>query len=235
MTQVSSNLLDDLDVSMMRNDYEKFLELAPAIISEQYEIISWADEGYAHPFIKIIKKGTIYKEDKDGSNNSKNGIYIDVFPYDIFPENRKKQLSQGSVLMFVRAIIRAKCKCKTWKTHKGVNIVKYIKNIPIRVISIFLDKKTAVKLYEKTSIKYNREKSNYLFINGAFKYGEEIHNAECFSKFANYEFEGEYFKGPLNSDRFLKELYGDYMQLPPEEERYNRHMIVELSFGEENQ
>jgi lipopolysaccharide cholinephosphotransferase len=38
--------------------------------------------------------------------------------------------------------------------------------------------------------------------------------------------------GPMDYDAFLSSLYGDYMQLPPEDKRENRHQIMELDFGE---
>ena len=50
---------------------------------------------------------------------------------------------------------------------------------------------------------------------------------------ADYTFEGETFKGPKNNDKYLTSLYGDYMELPPEGERENRHQIIAIDFGEE--
>jgi hypothetical protein len=49
---------------------------------------------------------------------------------------------------------------------------------------------------------------------------------------ADYTFEGETFKGPKDYDKYLTALYGDYMQLPPEDQRENRHQIVAIDFGE---
>ena len=56
---------DDLDIGMFRQDYEKFLEIAPVSLREQYKIIDWnSDQSYPHPMGKVIKKGTLYKESK---------------------------------------------------------------------------------------------------------------------------------------------------------------------------
>ena len=57
--------------------------------------------------------------------------------------------------------------------------------------------------------------------------------AEIFSELADYSFEGETFKGLKDYDTYLRLFYGDYMQLPPEDQRENRHQIVEIDFGEE--
>ena len=45
-------------------------------------------------------------------------------------------------------------------------------------------------------------------------------------------FEDDTFSCPSGYVVYLESLYGDYMQLPPESERENRHSIVEVDFGE---
>ena len=50
-----------------------------------------------------------------------------------------------------------------------------------------------------------------------------------------YTFEGVTFPGPKEYDKFLTAMYGDYMQLPPEDQRENRHQIVQIDFGDEPQ
>jgi lipopolysaccharide cholinephosphotransferase len=47
-----------------------------------------------------------------------------------------------------------------------------------------------------------------------------------------YPFEEELFRGVKDYDSYLSLLYGDYMKLPPEDQRENRHQIVEVDFGE---
>ena len=49
---------------------------------------------------------------------------------------------------------------------------------------------------------------------------------------AQYSFEGVTFPGPKDYDSYLTAQYGDYMQLPPEGSRENRHQIVEIDFGD---
>jgi hypothetical protein len=59
------------------------------------------------------------------------------------------------------------------------------------------------------------------------------HERSCVEELADYSFEGVTFKCPKNYDNYLSALYGDYMELPPEGERENRHQIIEIDFGEE--
>ena len=49
---------------------------------------------------------------------------------------------------------------------------------------------------------------------------------------AEYPYGDTTFAGPKDYDAFLSCLYGDYMVLPPEDKRENRHQIQELDLGE---
>ena len=49
-----------------------------------------------------------------------------------------------------------------------------------------------------------------------------------------YLFEGELFPGPKDFDGFLRSIYGDYTQLPPEGTRENRHQIIMVDLGDGN-
>lgn len=40
------------------------------------------------------------------------------------------------------------------------------------------------------------------------------------------------FSIPQKYDEYLRRAYGEYMELPPENERENRHLIEEINFGE---
>ena len=49
------------------------------------------------------------------------------------------------------------------------------------------------------------------------------HRKECFEGTVDVEFEGYTFPAPAGYDEVLRDLYGDYMQLPPESERVTHH------------
>jgi hypothetical protein len=60
----------------------------------------------------------------------------------------------------------------------------------------------------------------------------DYYERSCVEELADYSFEGEIFKGPKDYHKYLTDLYGDYMTLPPEDQRENRHQIVQIDFGE---
>ena len=224
---------DDLDIGMLRSEYEKFLRVAPSELKEKYELIDWKSEKeYPHPMAKIIKKGTIYMEEAR-KDSGKQGIWVDILAYDNVPENPSLQKKQGRKITLYRGLIRAKCHLQTWTTHGGFNIYKWLRNLPFRILSIFYTKDKLVAQYEHTATLYNSSPAKSYFINGSSQYGKWFIPAECFHNFPEMEFEQELFKVPCGYDLYLKTAYGDYMKLPPESERENRHSIVKIDLGEQ--
>ena len=61
----------------------------------------------------------------------------------------------------------------------------------------------------------------------------DYYRAGIFDGYAQYPFEQDTFCGVKDYDGYLGSLYGDYMKLPPEDQRENRHQIVKVDFGQE--
>ena len=98
------------------------------------------------------------------------------------------------------------------------SIIKYFVRIyaKMRGSKYFLDEMEALKnLYPLDSSKYVAEMT--------WDPKTVLCKKEWFGDGAIVEFEGIKVKAPQNIDGFLKEYYGNYMQLPPEEERKPSH------------
>ncbi len=223
---------DDLDMAMMRNEYERFMQIAPQKLDSKYELITWKNEPmYPNQFSKVIKKGTVYREETR-HDDGKNGIYVDIFAYDHFPDDIKVRKIHGFKIMAYRAMIRAKCHTKMWTYQNHFYLGRWAKNLPFRFASLFYTKSSLVTKYEAEAQKYNNTETELLFPQGCTKYGRWVIPKKCFYKYIEIPFEDTYFKAPVGYDEYLKYAYGDYMKLPSEDKRENRHAIVELSFGE---
>jgi lipopolysaccharide cholinephosphotransferase len=68
---------------------------------------------------------------------------------------------------------------------------------------------------------------------GAYGYDRETIASEWVAESVPLAFDGASFSCPAQWDKYLKNLYRDYMKLPPVESRCNRHGIVEVDFGKE--
>ena len=91
-----------------------------------------------------------------------------------------------------------------------------------------------VKKMNAIASKYNNCKTSFLYTTGSsYKYGKEIMEQDCFDgPLPEYAFEGVSFKCPNKRELILKRMYGDYMELPPIEKRFNRHGVKYIDFGD---
>ena len=79
-------------------------------------------------------------------------------------------------------------------------------------------------------IRYNEKITREVYIQGgASKYGEWVMNREYVNELVTMKFEDTFFPAPKFYDEYLKRAYGDYMKLPPENKRGNKHRIIEVS------
>ena len=220
---------DDLDLGMLRNDYQRFKNEAIKDLDPRYRFVDWSnDSSYPLPFGKIEKVGTVYIEGKS-SGNRRAGIYVDIFPYDYSPddEDGKRKLTH-----FVRKNVRImlmKCKYKPWYDNGKINYKKRIGYIFYQVIALFISRKKLIEKYEQyvESIESTNTMYEQTGTCKILRFKPEMFTNIDYCMFEDTEF-------PIMSGwhDWLTVEYGDYMSLPPEEKRVLRHQIVEIDFGE---
>lgn len=86
---------DDIDVGMMRSEYERFLKEAPSLLRPEF-VLQWFGNTPQTPFYfaKIRKKGTLFVEETTQKIDMQQGIYVDIFPFDRIPDAPKLQQRQ---------------------------------------------------------------------------------------------------------------------------------------------
>lgn len=229
---------DDIDVCMLRKDYERFMEVAPKELGERYLFMdSHTESRYPLMFGKMVKRGTRFIEDAYQQANYPLGIYIDIFPYDKTSEDER---------------IRQKWQKKTWQIGRMHvltlipnpklpdelgGIKKAIASLGCRVIHLLfkLIRMTPAKTYQKylNWATTCPEPDSDLYIDYSYLTGENlmIRTKDSFPTI-EVPFEDITVSLVKNYDAFLRPEYGDYMQLPPEDQRHN-HYAAFIDFGEE--
>lgn len=76
--------------------------------------------------------------------------------------------------------------------------------------------------------------TNFVTIGGSYGYAKETLKRDWVEELTQIHFEGLMLPGFRANEEYLEHMYGDYMQLPPEEDRGNRHGVIALSFGDDN-
>ena len=92
---------DDIDVGMLRDDYERFLREAPQLLGPKY-FLQWvgSEKHMPHVLAKVRKNGTEFREYYYRNVLMHQGIYVDIMPYDKVPDTVWLQSLQRGVLRF---------------------------------------------------------------------------------------------------------------------------------------
>ncbi len=210
---------DDIDIGMLRNDYDKFLE-AYNSSNKKYQLLAVEkNKDYYFQFGKVIDTDTILYE-PDEKSGVKSGVYIDVFVYDNAPDDDillKKMFDKRD---FYNKLRIAQLYPNNYD-HKDIK--KRILRFFIQIYLSILPKNYYTKKIIKNSKKYmNKETKRVGNFTSATRFSCD---KEIFKSFIDVEFEGKKYKAPVGYDKWLKSIYGDYMKLPPKEKRVSHHFF----------
>lgn len=208
---------DDIDVVMMRDQYDKFIRLTKDNkISNRIIFECPENSDSVYPFGKLYN--TKYKIEANDGDTYK-GIWIDVFPIDCIQNTKINLMLVKIVRNILRPIIIAKLYRK--QTNKG--FIKHTIKILIKAI-LFVFPITCFRniiVFLSKKINY-LDLDSHLGLNFVWGYGtkEIMDYSDLYNKnLSLYEFEGKKFKGVSNYDYYLKTIYGNYMVLPPVDKR----------------
>lgn len=218
---------DDMDIGMLRQDYEKFINVCPKLLDKKYYIQTmFNDKDYGLTFAKLRLKGTSFVEQFSKNVSKHNEIFLDIFPYDNVPsENLKRKLHSKSIY-FKKHLLWSKIGYDANPDSASKKVLYGISNIASKFRSVDSLKKSI----QKTLTKYNNSETPFIFTNGSYRYEKETLKRSWATDLAELPFETEKFMGAKDYDGFLKHLYNDYMQLPPENQR-DKHAVINIDFG----
>lgn len=221
---------DDLDIAIPRKDYEKFLaicknELADAFFLQTID----TDPCYGFAYAKVQLKGTCFLEKNAEKTGAISGVFIDVFPLDFLPKEKGLQKRLWRKLKFYKTLLLCKNKYKFAGKKSLVNKIAFQ---GMRFLSLLISRNKIIDKINRITAMFNSRETNvYINLFGAYSVGREIFSKSAVELSKDILFEDTYLRGPNNPEVFLRNLYGDYMQLPPEDKRYNRHRALKISFG----
>lgn len=219
---------DDIDVYVLRSDLNRLREICPKELKKPYFYqTNETDSDYYYPYDKIRLDGTVFKSPYLSSRNINHGLFIDIFPVDVIPNNHRLRNAQYYEHRILLSILLAK-----FIDINKLNGKKRVFSRCLRLISKPISIKKIYKLEESVASRYSDKisSSNYVSnLNIPLSYGKKgIYPAEWFNSFETIKFENHNFLVTRNYDQMLKQLYGDYMKLPPLSERTTEHDLIEL-------
>ena len=219
---------DDIDVSMLRSDYEKFCEVCKTDLADAYILQNFhTEKNCGLVFAKIRKKGTIFSEDYSQHLNINQGVWIDIFPYDNVPDNRDILLKQTKKVDFLKNLYIVK---SGYKMPPNMTLLKKIAYYGAKLLCVFTPFSTLITKLDKEMTRFNNQNCKNIYpYGGAYGIDREMLPARLCTETTTVEFEGNHYLTYKNYEEYLTLHYGNYLELPPENERVaGVHRIVEF-------
>ncbi len=205
---------DDIDIGMPREDYEAFLLVAQDELPEFLFLqTAQTDPEYPNNFLKIRNSMTTFIETSVKNFKMNHGVYIDVFPLDGYGMNRCEK--------FINFLLERRLVVEFLNQENRNN---FIFTVAIKFIRFLFPKwKKARDKRDKLMRKY-QFKDCEVIANYCGAWGnKEIMPKEYFGNGTPGLFEEISVVLPEKTDLYLTKLYGQYMELPPEEKRVSHH------------
>ena len=219
---------DDIDVIMFRKDFEKLNDIMINKPNDKYSFINVLNvETYHYTWARFTLKNTILEEWWAKQVDYIPNIFIDIFIMDNIPDNKVKrfihrwrsftlnQMVQYSIIKFEN---ESKIKEIIQQTAHYI-----LKIIPISPMTL---KKRCVKVYRKYEDAECEEVCDFPSLMHM-----PIYNKKDYFPLKKVKFEDIEVNVPNNYKGILKRLYGNYMELPPEDKRF-RPAPEKIDFGE---
>ena len=209
---------DDMDICMLRDDYEKLQDYMIAHPDERYELMSYKNNvNYVYPFMKVQDNHT-YLVEEDVRIDSDMGIYVDIFPVDGYEDD------QAFKDKMTKIIKKRQLSCYTFK---GITNSKSVVNSIIRYISVIIFYFTNTNKYvaQIDELAKSRKVEDYELVDYVIykDMNKPVWKREWLEQVESGSFEGKEFMIPKHYHEILTSDYGDYMQLPPVEQRVSHH------------
>ena len=209
---------DDMDICMLRDDYEKLQDYLIAHPDERYEVMSYKNNiNYVYPFMKVQDNRT-YLLEEDVRIDSDMGIYVDIFPVDGYEDD------QAFKDKMTKIIKKRQLSCYTFK---GITNTKSVVNSIIRYISVIIFYFTNTNKYvaQIDELAKSRKVEDYELVDYLIykDMNKPVWKREWLEQVESGSFEGKEFMIPKHYHEILTSDYGNYMQLPPIEQRVSHH------------
>ncbi len=206
---------DDIDIAVVKKDYKKLKKVLKDELPMQYTFQDWSSEkNLITKMGKVRDSKSYYKEfyyDKEALICQ--GIYIDIFPkvkivslkvrkfIDFFYGRAYKRLHGFNDNLLEKII--------AWTMWPFVNLLVFFANNCSTLIRYLTKNNRISDIYGSVSL-YSK------------------HNLDDIFPLKEYIFEEKFFLVPNQWDKYLKEIYGDYMEIPPVEKRQIHAEKIEL-------
>lgn len=208
---------DDIDVAMYREDYERFLKEAPALLPEHLFLQNYrTDPAFPQVGSKLRNSNTAYIEKTVAHLPMHHGIYIDVFPLDGYPAGSTQRKLFEVKKRIYEGVLHSGCEYP--RTAFGSVITKLC-----RMTGLSRRTHLAAARYDRLIRKYPVRPGGVVCNHANAQGAQDYSPWEHFGKGAQACFEGLAVRIPAEYHSYLIQKYGDYAKDPEPDQRRGHH------------
>lgn len=220
---------DDLDVALLRPDFERLMEAFREELDPAFFVHDWyCDPHSPLPYAKLKIKGTHYREAVSDRSAMDDAIFIDIFPYDNTPADPAVQKKQARQLYVLRRLLMVRAGFRLGRESKAKKLVYGL----LRGVACLIPMKWMKHKFDAICTWGGDSDSEFVTcLHGAYDYKRETKPRAMLEATVPHAFEQGEFAVPADYDGFLRSHYGNYMQLPPEDQRVGVHGVRHMDLG----
>lgn len=196
---------DDIDIAMTLDDSRRFAEVALKELRSGLVLQTPETEHTREPIMKVRDLNSFYVEGtEDFSLDYSKGLFVDIFPFIPYPNVSRS---------FCKRYGKAMSKCYSILHHSH----QYSWRATFELFYFGAKYLFCKAMWAAAFALRKRDTyiSNVLINNG---YGI-MHRRDCLFPLSTIEFEGKRFAAPADPDAYLRDLYRNYMEVPPKEKQ----------------
>ena len=221
---------DDVDICMLREDFQKFRKICPEELSEKYAYQSYRNEKTTHYiYDKIRLKGTYFSSEHSGKyNDMENGVFLDIFVFDKTANSKMLQKLHVFLIVMFRRFIHIR-----WTKEAVSGKFAFVSKLLLPLVCVLPFSfyhyafEFILRLFEKNrQSRFVLDGIGLYVKKGALPLSWVTENNPV-------SFEGEKLPGVKDSNSYLSMWYGENYMTPPElSKRMSGHVISRLDMGE---
>ena len=212
---------DDIDIAMTRSNYERFIHSFNGHIENLELYAPELDWNYYAPYANVCDKRTFLDEGLNGHNGMSIGVKIDVFPIDATPTDTEEYLSNVKLVnKYWHQLSAKRYNLRlAWKGSKR----SWLSHLKEKLLLSFISYSSIQKKIRNIAVRYANEATDKVAL-VCYHFDRDTRcSKSVFDEYIDVPFENITVSMMKGYDECLTQFYGDYMKLPPEEQRVPHH------------
>ena len=214
---------DDIDINIPRPDLQKLLKISKKTIAHNLVIEAPGDErGNSRSFYRIYNTDTeLVAYNKKLGTEYRCNIFIDIFPVDALP---KMKTFNYVVYLVSGFLISMGNMSSVGEVVGSTPIKRFLKRMLFPIARMKKPEQWA-EITDRYAARRDYKKASYIGVintEASHRFHERILKTD-YEPRIEVEFEGKQYYAPAGFDIYLRNLYGDYMSVPPRNQQVSHH------------